>query len=262
MLVPPTPSPRGALSELLGGAALVWRGFGYWRRRPGAMALGMLPGLIVLVVVGGLITLLAMNTGAIGTWLTPFAAEWGETARTAAREIAGFLVVLAAAVLAFYTFTTLTLIVGDPFYERIQRRVETDLGGLEEAPIGFWRSAGGSVLLVLRGALYALLTFATGLIPAIGAILAPVLGAVLAGHLIGRELTTRPFESRGIVGDARRALRRGNRARQLGFGIMTQLFFLVPGGAILVMPAAVVGSTLLVRQMLERAELSAPRPPG
>lgn len=257
MIVPPTPARRGVVGELLGGAGLVWRGFGFWRRRPGVMALGMLPGLIVLIVVGGLITLLAVNTGTVGTWLTPFAEEWGEAARTAAREIAGFLVVLAAAVLAFYTFTTLTLIVGDPFYERIQRRVEVDLGGLDEAPVGFWRSVGGSILLVLRGALYAVLTFATGLIPGVGAILAPVLGAVLAGHLIGRELATRPFESRGIVGDARRALRRGNRARQLGFGVMTQLFFLVPGGAILVMPAAVVGSTLLVRQMLERRGLEA-----
>lgn len=228
------------------------------------MALGMVPAVIALILVGAAIALLAVNASAIGAWLTPFATNWDATAGNVARELAGALVVVGAAVLAFYTFTTLTLLIGEPFYERIWRRAEQDLGGFPSAPLTFWRSAGGGVALVLRGAAYALLTLAVGLVPVAGPIIVPLLGAVLAGHLIARELTTRPLENRGVAGNARRAVRRGSRARQLGFGVMTQLFFLVPGGAILVMPAAVVGSTLLVRQMLERTALSAqpPAPPS
>jgi len=242
---------------MLAGAALVWRGFGYWRRRPGAMALGMVPAVIALLLVATAITLLALNFAAIGAWLTPFAADWDAGTGDVARQLAGAVVVVGAAVLAFYTFTTLTLLIGDPFYERIWRRAEHDLGGFSAVPLGFWRSVGGSVLLVLRGIAYAVLTLALGLVPVVGAVAAPVLGVMLAGHLIARELTTRPFENRGVAGNARRAIRRGSRARQLGFGVMTQLFFLVPGGAIVVMPAAVVGSTLLVRQMQERAAQAA-----
>ena len=49
---------------------------------------------------------------------------------------------------------------------------------------------------------------------------------------------------------------RGNRARVLGFGVATQLCFLIPGGAVAVMPAAVAGATSLARTMLERTPLA------
>jgi len=44
----------------------------------------------------------------------------------------------------------------------------------------------------------------------------------------------------------------GGRARTLGFGIATQLCFMVPLGAIITMPAAVAGSTILARALTER----------
>ncbi|MET0302801.1 MAG: hypothetical protein ABW040_02015, partial [Microbacteriaceae bacterium] len=75
-------------------------------------------------------------------------------------------------------------------------------------------------------------------------------GAILAGHILARELTNRPLEARGIASADRKALLKGNRARELGFGVMTQLFYLVPGGAALIMPAAAVGATDLARIML------------
>ena len=46
---------------------------------------------------------------------------------------------------------------------------------------------------------------------------------------------------------------RRHRARVLGFGVATQLCFLVPLGAVATMPAAVAGSTLLARSLLEDA---------
>jgi len=217
------------------------------------MALGMVPAAIVLAVVVLAVSLLAANLSGIAAWLTPFADAWGEAEREFVRGAAGAIVVVGVLVLAFYTFTTLTLIVGDPFYERIWRRAETDLGDFEPAPVGFWRSVGESVLLVLRALGYGLLTFTAGLVPVVGSVLGPVTGALLGGHLLARELTQRPFQARGLRGDARRRLLRGSRARELGFGVMTQLCFLVPGGAIVVMPAAIVGSTLLARELLGRA---------
>ena len=51
---------------------------------------------------------------------------------------------------------------------------------------------------------------------------------------------------------------RRHRARVLGFGVATQVTFLVPLGAVATMPAAVAGATLLARSMLD----TSPPPAG
>jgi CysZ protein len=75
-------------------------------------------------------------------------------------------------------------------------------------------------------------------------------GLVVSGRLLASELVARPLEARGLDRAARRELLRRNRAGMLGFGVATQAFFLIPLGAILVMPAAVVGATSLSRDLL------------
>ena len=46
-------------------------------------------------------------------------------------------------------------------------------------------------------------------------------------------------------------LLRGHRAQLLGFGVATQLCFMIPLGAVFTMPAAVAGSTMLARSALD-----------
>ena len=83
-----------------------------------------------------------------------------------------------------------------------------------------------------------------GLIPFVGGVLGFVTGVLLTGWLLADELTSRALSARGLDRRARRELLRTNRARALGFGVPTQLCFLVPLGAVAVMPAAVAGSAL------------------
>jgi CysZ protein len=64
-------------------------------------------------------------------WLTPFADEWDDPWPTLVRSAVGAIIFAAAVVLAAVTFTAVTLAVGDPFYERIWRAVELELGGSE-----------------------------------------------------------------------------------------------------------------------------------
>ncbi|MFT4213350.1 MAG: hypothetical protein QM622_01035 [Microbacterium sp.] len=66
------------------------------------------------------------------------------------------------------------------------------------------------------------------------------------------EPTSRGLSARGLGSGERRMLRRRHRARTLGFGVATQLCFLVPFGAVVTMPAAVAGSTLLGHSLLEQ----------
>ncbi|MGZ0711337.1 EI24 domain-containing protein (plasmid) [Coraliomargarita sp. W4R53] len=240
------------MREFIRGASLLFRGFAHWRLRPGAMALGLIPAAIVAAFfVAGLVTLGALLPGLAST-LTPFADGWAPIWATIIRVTVGTAVFGAALVLGAVSFTALTLLIGEPFYDRIWRSVEAAEGeGRLESDYGFWRAASDSLSLIARGILVALIAVLIGLIPAVGSVLSGVVGVTLTGWLLADELTSRALTARGLVRTERSAVRRGRRARVLGFGVATQLCFLVPLGAVATMPAAVAGSTLLARSLLE-----------
>jgi CysZ protein len=244
----------GVVGELLGGVGTLARGFGFWGRRPGLMLLGLVPAIIVAVVlVGGLLLAAPHLEGVVG-WLTPFADGWNETWRELFRLTLTLALFVGAILLSAFAFTALTLAVGDPFYERIWKAVEADLGAFERGPEpGFWRSVGDSLRLVARAIGTSIVLALIGLVPAVGAPIAAVLGVVLSGRLLALELTARPLEARGLRRDDRRRLLRSRNPRVIGFGVAVHLCFLIPGGAIIVMPAAVVGATLLARTALAPA---------
>lgn len=233
------------------GASYLLKGFGLWRTRPGLMALGMVPAVIVLLLVGGSLVALVLTVGDLVAWLTPFADDWG-TGATVLRAGFAILVVVGAVLLAIATFTALTLAIGDPFYERIWRETELMLGGdvPDEGP-GFWRSVRDGLVLMAYGVLTAVSLIVIGLLPVVGAVIGVVLGFVVAGRVLAGELVGRPLEARGLDRAARRELLRPHGSAVLGLGLATQAFFLVPFGAVAVMPAAVAGSTMLARGILD-----------
>ncbi|MDQ0895095.1 EI24 domain-containing protein [Agromyces ramosus] len=242
------------LRRFLSGAAMLMRGFGFWGRRPGAMMLGLIPAAIVFVVILTGLVVLGVQLPAIVEWATPFADAWDEFWATSVRLAVAALTFAGAVLLAAVTFTAITLAVGDPFYERIWKAVELELGGeVPDRGAGFWSAVGDSAGLIALGAVSALGVGLVGFLPIVGAIAAPVLGTALSGWLLARELTSRAFDARGMSKADRRTVLHGRRAQLLGFGVATQLCFLVPLGAIVTMPAAVAGSTMLARQALDAA---------
>ncbi|MFJ4017502.1 EI24 domain-containing protein [Microbacterium sp. NPDC090014] len=250
------------IGEFISGVRTLLRGFGTWRRRPGLMALGLVPGFIAaLVLLAGLVPL-ALTLGPISDGLTPFADGWIPAWRSVLRTAVGIVIFAAALALASAVFSALALTIGDPFYQRIWRAVEADLG---DAPPsdggGFWMAVGEGLRLVVLGILIAIAVLLLGLIPLIGGFLGAVGGVVLSGRMLARELTGRAFDARDLSPADRAVLFRGSRARVLGFGVATQLCFLIPGGAVAVMPAAVAGATALARTMLQRTPLPQHTPP-
>ena len=242
------------MREFLRGAAELARGFGWWRRHPRLMTLGLLPALIVAAVLVTGLVVLGVNLDAVVAALTPFADDWPEIGASIVRLAVGAGIFVGAVVLAAVSFTALTLVVGEPFYDRIWRAAETDLGGsTPDADYGLWRAAVDALGLFLRGAGVAVLAALLGFVPIVGGALGLVTGLVLTGWLLADELTSRALTARGLGGAARRRLRRGRRLRMLGFGVATQACFLVPLGAIVTMPAAVAGSTALAHRLLADA---------
>jgi CysZ protein len=232
------------------GVGMLLSGFGWWRRHPGAMALGLVPAAVVAVMLSTALVVLGVLLPELVDGVTPFADAWPALWSSVLHIAVGTAVFGVALVLSVVTFTALTLMVGEPFYDRIWRTVERDLGGVPEGSYGFWRAVGDGASLIVRGILVAVLAGLLGLIPVIGGILGTVVGTLLTGWLLAAELSSRALTGRGIDRTARRALLRGSRARALGFGVATQLLFLIPLGPVLVMPAAVAGSTLLAQSLV------------
>lgn len=251
------------IREFAAGIRTLLRGFGLWRTRPGLMVLGLIPAIIAVIVLAALLVPLVIGMPSLSTWLTPFADGWIEPWRGLLRAAVSLVVVAAALALASVVFSALTLTIGDPFYQRIWHAVEVDLGSPPPADGGsFWTTLGEGLRLVLLGILIALSVLLIGLIPGIGGFLGAVAGVVLTGRLLARELTGRAFDARDLSPLDRAALFSGSRARVLGFGVATQLCFLIPGGAVAIMPAAVAGSTMLARDLLARTGTSAPSASG
>jgi CysZ protein len=259
----------GAVGPVRGfftGVSLLGRGLGMWLTSPRLMLIGAIPALIVGAIYTALIITLILNLDGLAAWLTPFATEWVEPWRTVTRFAAAGGLLALAVLLFVYTFVAITLTVGDPFYERIWQRVEQRLG---DAPAGdepFWasvrRGVGNGVRLLATTVLIGLGLFALGFIPLVGQTVVPVLGALVGGWFLAVELTGFAFDARGMSLRERRRVLGIRRSTTLGFGVATYLLFLVPFAAIFVMPAAVVGATLLSRRALDATENASPLPQG
>lgn len=166
-------------------------------------------------------------------------------------------VVGGALMLSVVTFTALTLAVGDPFYEKIWKETELMLGGVvPDQGVGWLRTIVDAGALALLGLVTGVLVFVVGLVPVVGAFVGPIAGVAVAGRLLAGELVSRPLEARGLDRAARKAVLAGQGPALLGFGVCVQLCFVVPFGAVLMMPAAVVGSTMLAREALDAAPAS------
>ena len=238
-------------------------GLKMWLTDPRIMLMGAIPALIVTAVYLTGIVLLASNVDGLAAWLTPFADEWTETGRVVVRAAVS-LALLAAALLVFvYTFTAITLAIGSPFYEKISRKVEARLGGIDSpVELGFWRGVGRGLVDALRVLAttlgVAVVLLALGFIPVVGQTIVPVLGALTGGWLLALELTGFAFEARGFTGSAKRRALAADRARTLGFGVVTYLVFFVPFAAVVIMPAAVAGATMIARDAATPARAITP----
>lgn len=260
---------RSGVSGFLLGASYVWRGFRMWSSRPRLMGWGLLPGVITLLVVAGVVIALSYNLGDAADWIVD------RVAAGATGPLATILLVLVAIAIlggtliaAFYTFTALTLFIGQPFFERISRQVDAELGAPERvAEEPWWRSTlrglAEAVRLLALTVVVAIALFAVSFIPIVGSATAFVVGAVFGGWLLSLELTAFPLAQRGLITlRQRRATLSMQRSVATGFGTMVFLLFLLPLGAVVTMPAATVGATLLSRRLLGEGTTSASEPGG
>ncbi|HEX7744505.1 MAG TPA: EI24 domain-containing protein [Micromonosporaceae bacterium] len=256
MNVPRSAAPiAGTIGQFFSGIGLLLRGLHLYARSPRLVLLGILPALVSAVLFVAAFAVLAWFVTDLADLVTPFADDWPERARQAIRAVVELALLGLGGLLAVVTFTAVTLVVGDPFYEKISESVEDRYGGTPgRVDVPLWRSvrrsAADSARLVAVSALVGIPLFFAGLIPVVGQTAVPVLGASVGGWLLALELVGAPFYRRGLrLADRRRALR-SVRPVALGFGVAVFVSFLIPLGAVLLMPAAVAGAALLARRSL------------
>jgi uncharacterized protein involved in cysteine biosynthesis len=252
---PPQPPRKQRLGDLFTGVAYLFRGVGWMFRHPAQWLFGLIPALIVLVAYAAALTALAVNLDHVADWVTPFADHWSEGARDTVRVIAGIAIFGAAAFLAVLTFTALTLAVGDPFYESIAVKVEESQGGAPPEPdvsliVQIGRAIKDAAILGVIAVLFAIVFFACGFLPVVGQTVVPVVAACVSGYFLAGELTAIALERRGLRRRDRFAILKRNRLLAIGFGAAVFVVFLIPLGAVLAMPGAVAGGTLLARERL------------
>ncbi|MGW4561350.1 EI24 domain-containing protein [Streptomyces sp. NPDC004561] len=248
-------------------------GFGHllkgqrWVARHGRQyGFGLLPGLITLVLYAAALAVLAVwGEDAVG-WATPFADHWSSPWQGLFRGLLTAVLFALGLLLAVLTFTAVTLLIGQPFYENLSEKVDADLSPDGTAPRSdlplwreLWTSARDSLRILVRAGLWGVLLFALGFLPLVGQTVVPVIGFFVTGFFLTEELAAVALQRRGVELRARLALLRSRKSLVWGFGAPLGLAFLVPFVAVFLMPGAVAGATLLARDLLgeENAEAEA-----
>lgn len=253
--------PAAAAPDRLRRMGDLGAGFGYlvkgqrWVGGRGRQyGFGLLPGLITLVLYVAALVALAFWADDAVAWATPFADTWSTPWPGLLR---GFLTVLLwalALLLAVVSFTAVTLLVGQPFYEALSERVDASEGAdVPGSGLPLWRelwiSARDSVRILVRVAFYGLLLFAAGFLPVVGQTVVPAIGFCVSGFFLAEELTAVALQRRGMEFRERLVLLKSRRLLTLGFGVPLTLCFLVPLVAVFLMPGAVAGATLMARDL-------------
>ncbi|BBB02168.1 putative integral membrane protein [Actinacidiphila reveromycinica] len=248
------------MGDVIKGVRLLADGQRWVLRHRRDWRFGMIPALITLVGYVVALVVLALWAGDLVDWATPFADHWASPWPGLFRGLLTALLFGAGLLLSVITFTAVTLLVGDPFYEALSARVERSEGDCPQAPERplwreVWTAVRDGARVLLWAVVFGIALFAAGFVPVAGQTAVPVVGFCVSGFFLALELSTVAFERRGLDLTARARLLRHRLPLALGFGTPLAVTFLVPFVAVVLMPGAVAGATLLVRELL-------PPPPG
>ncbi|MFE9438122.1 EI24 domain-containing protein [Streptomyces sp. NPDC006602] len=230
-----------------------------WVARHGKQfGFGLLPGLITLVLYAAALVALALWGEDFVAWATPFADDWSSPWLGLFRGLLTAVLFALALLLSVITFTAVTLLIGQPFYENLSEKVDRDVspdGTAPESGLPLWRelwiSARDSLRILVRAVLWGVLLFALGFIPVVGQTVVPAIGFLVTGFFLTQELTSVALQRRRVELHDRLTLLRTRKTLVWGFGTPLAVSFLIPFVAVFLMPGAVAGATLMARDLLD-----------
>jgi CysZ protein len=255
------------MGDLVTGMRYLGQGQKWVLRNGRWFGFGLLPALVTLVLYTAALVALGFWADDLAAWATPFADDWESPWAGLLRGTFTALLFAGGLLLAVITFTAVTLLVGDPFYESLSEKVEESEGGGPEGPDRplwreLWTSLCDSLYVLARVLPFGVVLFLLGFVPVVGQTVIPVIGFAVSGFFLTLELTSVAMQRREIPVRERLRLLRARRALAIGFGVPLVLCFLVPLVAVFLMPGAVAGATLLVRDLTGTPADGDPAPRG
>jgi CysZ protein len=254
--------------EIFGGVGALARGFVLLLRKPRLFLLGAVPPFITSLLFLALFVTLVLNVEDLAAWATPFSEDWDPVWRGLVRGALAVAMVVGSVLVMVVTFTTITLTLGSPIYDKIGELVEKELGRAPEPyeePLAasIARAVRQGLVIVFASLLVTVVVFAIGFVPLAGQVVGAVLAAVLGGWLLGIELVGGAFDRRAMLRlrDRQRFLRT-HRLRTLGFSVPTYFLLAIPFVAVVVFPAAAAGGTILARHLFDANPALMPAPRG
>ncbi|WP_327287244.1 EI24 domain-containing protein [Streptomyces sp. NBC_01198] len=243
------------MGDLGRGLVLLAQGQRWALRHGRDWRFGMLPALITFVGYAAALAALVIWSDDLARWATPFADGWASAWRDLFRELLTAVLVGGGLLVAVISFTAVTLLVGQPFYESLAQRVDVAEGNAPEPPHRsllreLWVGLRDSLRVLLRVAAFGVVLFALGFVPVVGQTVVPVIGFCVSGFFLAVELASVPMQRRDVGLRKQLRLMRGRLMLILGFGVPLVLAFLIPFVAVVLMPGAVAGATLLTRELL------------
>ncbi|MDO3647835.1 EI24 domain-containing protein [Nocardia mangyaensis] len=228
-----------------------------WMARHGRQyGFGLLPGAIALLLYTAALVALAVWGYDLASALTAFADDWSSPWQGLLRGFVTVLLFALALLLSVLSFTAVTLLIGQPFYEALSERVDRSVspdGTAPESNLPLWQelwiSARDSVRILIRALVWGVLLFALGFVPVVGQTAVPVLAIFVTGFFLTEQLTAIALQRRSIELRQRLILLRSRKMLVWGFGVPLAAAFLIPVVAVFLMPGAVAGATLLARDL-------------
>src|SRR5699024_11805159 len=131
------------------------------------------PALITSLMFLAACVALVLNLLEVVAWVTPFAEGWRGVWRERLRGALAVVLPASAILVMVVAFTTGTLALGSPIYDKIDELVEEELGGVPEAaheafPASVVRSSRQSVAVVVVSLVVTVSALLLGLMPVVG----------------------------------------------------------------------------------------------
>lgn len=236
------------VTEFSAGPAYLLRGFALLRE-PSLRRYVVIPIVINIALIALMVSLLGWQLDSwLDAWLSglPYWLAWLETLL--------WWIGLLLATLAFcYVFTLLANLIASPFNGMLSAQVEKLVTGTApESGMSLTGEMADGLFGELRRLRYyfgralvlGLVSLALLFIPLANLAIAP-LWFIFGAFMLSFEYLDQPMANRGLRFDAKIAQLRARRWRHLGFGSLVTLITAIPLANLVVMPAAVVGATLL-----------------
>jgi uncharacterized protein involved in cysteine biosynthesis len=246
------PDARGGRApSLFDGAFALLAGLRFIAQTPRSWPAALVP-VLVAAVLGGILVLFSFGWAGprLSEALLPEAESWyARGAKSAIRWIASALAAYLSVLLALAATPPLSA----PALEHLVRLQESDLGVPARPARGLWfelrSELEAQLLAVAIVAPPAVLLWVLGLLAPPLLPLVAALQAVLVCFAVAWNLLGYPLSLRGVRARAQLRLLRSHGLAVLGFGGAFALVSLVPGMALLLLPAGVVGATRLTHRM-------------